>query len=153
MQILIRPAAWLGFAALFATPAAAFAAPLTPVVVFLNAAPVVKVIVLGLVLATLAAVVVCGIKMASGPRLSGGSAYLSGLRVGGPMAGLVGAAWGGLNMTLGLANVATPAPLNIIAHGLAEVMLLILLGLVSGAVAVMANWAVEARIDRAVLTA
>jgi hypothetical protein len=153
MQPPIRPAAWLGFAALLATPAVAFAAPLTPVVVFLNAAPVVKVIILGLVLATLAAVVVCGVKMASGPRLSGGSAYLSGLRVGGPMAGLVGAAWGGLNMTLGLANVAAPPPLSILAHGLAEVMMLILLGLISGAVAVMANWAVEARIDRAVLAA
>jgi hypothetical protein len=140
-------------AALLAFPGAAPAAPLTVAGVFSNAALPVKLIIVGLVVATLAAVVICGMKVASGHRLSGGSAYLSGLRLGGPLAGLVGAAYGALNMCLGLANVAGPVPVQVLAHGAAEVMMLILLGLISGSVAVIANWAVEARIDRAVLSA
>ena len=104
-------------------------------------------------MATLAALVVCAAKLATGPRLSGGSAYLSGLRVGGPLTGLLGAAWAGLNMSIGLSNVVGPAPFNVLAHGLSEVMLLIVLGLLAGAVAVVANWTVEARIDRSVLKA
>ena len=147
---LIRRAAWVGLAAL-ALPATASADPLTPLGVFADAALPVKAIMLGLILATLAAIVICAMKLSSGARLSGGSAYLSGLRLGGPLAGFVGAAYGGFAMALGVANVTVPAPLSILAHGAAEVMLLILLGLVSGSVAVAANWAVEARIDRAVL--
>ena len=143
----------LGLAVAIALPSAASAASLTPVVVFANAAPAVKVIIICLIAATLAAIVVAGVKLASGPRLSGGSAFLSGLRLGGPLAGLVGGAYGGFTMALGLANMAEPVPVSILARGAAEVMLLIVLGLVSGSVAVIANWAVEARIDRAVLSA
>jgi len=146
----IRRAASLGLIAM-APPCVAFATPLTPVGVFEDASLLVRAIVVGLVLATVAAVVVCATKLASGPSLAGGSAFLSGLRLGGPLAGLVGAAYGGLAMAIGLANMTTPAPLQLVAHGVAEAMLLILLGLISGAVAVIANWAVEARIDRVVL--
>ena len=102
-------------------------------------------------LATVAAGVVCWTKLASGPRLAGGSAFLSGLRLGGPLAGLVGAAYGGLLMAIYTANSATLAPAHVVAQGVAEAMMVILLGLLCGAVAVIANWAVEARIDRAVL--
>jgi hypothetical protein len=118
-----------------------------------HATPVVQIIILGLVAAIVAAIAICAVKLSTGPRLSGGSAYLSGLRLGGPLAGLLGAAYGGLNMTIGLANVVGPVPLNVLAHGFAEVMLMIVLGLLSGAVAVIANWAVESRIDRSVLKA
>lgn len=111
-----------------------------------------KLIILGLIVATLAALLVCSLKLLSGTRLSGGSAFLSGLRLGGPLAGLLGAAYGGLNMSIGLANVHTP-PVSVLAHGAAEIMLLVVLGLLSGAVAVFTHWAVEARIDRAVLRA
>lgn len=140
-----------GLAGALLAPAAAFAAPLTPGLVFQNAALPVKAIALGLVIATLAAGVVCGLKLASGPSLAGGSAFLSGLRLGGPLAGFVGAAYGGLLMSIYAANSATAAPAPVIAQGVAEAMMLILLGLACGAVAVIANWAVEARIDRAVL--
>jgi hypothetical protein len=143
--------AGLALAAVLASPAAALAMPLTGVGVFQNATPIVKVIILGLVGATIAAVAVCGMKLASGPRLAGGSAYLSGLRLGGPLAGFVGAAYGALNMSIGLANAAAPVPSAILARGVAEVMMLVFLGLVAGSVAVIANWAVDARIDRAVL--
>ncbi len=142
-----------GLAAALLLPTAASAEPLTGLGVFNEATPVVKVILLGLVAATLAAIVVSTLKVVSGPRLAGGSAFLSGLRVGGPLAGLVGAAYSGLNMALNLANVVEPAPLNILARGASEVLMVILLGLVAGSVAVIANWAVEARIDRTVLGA
>lgn len=134
-----------------AAPVLAWAAPLTPGGVFLAAGPIPKLLMVGLVLATGAAVVVCGLKLASGSRLSGGSAYLSGLRAGGPLAGLLGAAYTALILLIGLSNAPTPPPLKEVAPGLAEIVLLIALGLLSGAVAIVGNWAVEARIDRAVL--
>jgi hypothetical protein len=138
------------FALLAATGAAA-AEPLTPAAIFGHATPVVQAIILFLVAAMLAAIVVCALKLASGPRLAGGSAFVSGLRVGGPLAGFLGAAWGGLNMAVGLANVTQPVPVNLLARGWAEAMFLIVLGLLSGAVAVICHWAIEARIDRVVL--
>ncbi len=140
-----------GLAVTLVSPVVAFAAPLNGVGVFENATAIVKLIIVGLVVSTLAAAIVCGMKLASGSRLSGGSAYLSGLRIGGPLAGFVGAAYGAMNMAIGLANVTAPVPVSVLAHGAAEVLMLIFLGLVSGSVAVIANWAVEARIDRAVL--
>jgi len=151
MSIRLRQAA--SAAALFAVPAVSWAEPLTPIIVFQHASPLPKLIILGLFGAIAAAIVVCAIKLNSGARLSGGSAFLSGLRVGGPLAGLLGGAYGGFNMCLGLANQPVTPPMNIIARGLAEAMLLVALGLLAGAVAVIANWAVEARIDRAVLKA
>jgi hypothetical protein len=80
------------------------------------------------------------------------TALLSGLRLGGPLAGLVGAACGGVLIAMSLANMAAPAPMPLIARGVAEAMMLILLGLICGAVAAIANWALEARIDRVVLS-
>ena len=133
-------------------PAVVAAQGVTPAAVFGDAAPAVKLIMLGLLASIAAAIVVCVLKLAKG-HLAGGSAYLSGLRVGGPLAGFLGAAWSGLRMAIGLANVTTAVPVNVLARGAAEVMLLIVLGLLTGAVAVIANWAVEARIDRAVLKA
>ncbi|ESQ80867.1 hypothetical protein [Asticcacaulis sp. YBE204] len=125
----------------------------TPLVIFQDAAPPVKLLIIGLVLSIIAALVVCGRKLMQGPRLAGGSAYLRGLRLGGPLAGLVGAAFGALNMAVGLANVKDTPPLWVLAPGGAEIMALILLGLIAGSVAVISNWAVEARIDRTVLGA
>jgi biopolymer transport protein ExbB/TolQ len=140
-----------GVAALLAFPALAQAAPLTPAVVFMNAAPLPKLIILGLVVASVAAIVICVMKLSAGRKLSGGSAFLSGLRVGGPLAGLLGAALGCLNMSLGIANLPVTPPMNVLARGIAEAVLLVTLGLLAGSVAVIANWAVEAKIDRALL--
>jgi len=149
---VFRRAAGLGLAVALGSPVAALAEPLTPIGVFRAAALPVQAIGLGLVLSTMAAVAICLAKLASGPRLAGGSAFLSGLRLGGPLAGLVGAAYGGLLIAMSLANATGPAPMPLIARGVAEAMMLILLGLIAGAVAVIANWAVEARIDRVVLS-
>lgn len=152
MRAIFRISA-VGLAGALAWASAANAAPLSVGGVFQNAALPVKAIVLGLVVSTIAALVVCGVKLGAGARLSGGSAFLSGLRLGGPLAGLVGGAYGGLLMSIALANAPAPAPTNVLAQGVAEIMLLVLLGFVAGAVAVIAHWAVEARIDRAVLGA
>ena len=54
-------------------------------------------------------------------------------------------------MVIGIANLGATPPLSSLAHGIAEIVALVLLGLVSGAVAVIANWAVDARIDRTIL--
>jgi len=134
-------------------PGAAFAQDgrLTPAGVFFDSDPLVKLLMVVLVVATLAAAGVGAIKLASGPRLTGGSAYLSALRVGGPLLGLLGAAYVGLFLFIAVTNAPTPPTMTELAPGLAEIVMLLVLGFLAGAVAVAFHWAVEARIDRAVL--
>lgn len=139
--------------ALSALPALAIAEPITPAVVFLHATPVVQIVILGLLLAMLAAIAVCAAKISTGPKLSGGSAFLSALRLGGPLAGLTAAAWSALSMAIGLANVRPTPPVAAFAPGFAEGAMVIALGMLAGLVAATCNWAVEAKIDRAVLRA
>ena len=127
--------------------------PLTPVLVFANAAPLQKLIVVALLAAIVAALVVLAGKLKGGQPLSGGSAFLSGLRLGGPILGGFGAGFSLLNMSLGSANVPGDLPLKVLAPGFAESFLVIGLGFLAGVVAVLAHWAVEARIDRSVLKA
>jgi hypothetical protein len=135
-------------------PAAALAQSerLTPAGVFLDADPVMKLVMVALVASAMAAVVVGTRKLMSGPRLTGGSAYLSALRLGAPLLGLLGAAYVALFTFIGVSNSPTPVPFGVLAPGLAEAVLVLVLGLFAGAVAVAFHWAVEARIDRAVLT-
>ena len=54
-------------------------------------------------------------------------------------------------MSVGLARVGGSVPTQVLARGWAEASLLVLLGLACGLLAVVANWALEARIDRDVL--
>jgi hypothetical protein len=139
--------------AVAAAPAVVYAAPLTPALVFVDAAPLAKFIMLALAFATVAAVIICSRKLMAGPALVGGSAFLSCLRLGGPLAGALGASYTLLNMTLGLSNVPQTPPMQVLAPGFAEAVLLIGLGFCAGAFAAVCHWAVEARIDRAVLKA
>ncbi|WP_309629987.1 MotA/TolQ/ExbB proton channel family protein [Brevundimonas sp.] len=125
---------------------------MTPVTIVFDAALPVQVIVVALIVAAVAAVVVTVKKIASGPHLSGGSAYLSALRLGAPLLGLLGAAFNGLMMFVALAKFG-PQPINVLAPGLAEATFLVVMGLIVGVVAVICHWAVEARVDRAVLRA
>lgn len=118
--------------------------------VFLYSNNFMKIIMALLAAATLAAVVVAAVKLASGPRLTGGSAFLSALRLGGPLISLLGAAYIALTGFMAVAQVGQTS-LAIWAPAIAEALLLLMLGLLSGVVAVIAHWAVEARIDRAVL--
>ena len=126
---------------------------LTPIVVFANSAPMQKAIVVALLLAIAAAVAVSAEKLSRGARLPGGSAFLSGLRLGGPVLGGLGACWSLFSMSLGYANVPGDLPLKVLAPGFAEALLMVSLGFMAGVVAVLAHWAVEARIDRSVLKA
>lgn len=125
---------------------------MTPVTIFLDAGPSIKAIILILVVAAITAVVVTVKKVASGRHLTGGSAYLSALRLGAPLLGLLGAAFNGL-MTFGALAKFGPQPINVLAPGLAEATFLVVMGLIVGVIAVICHWAVEARVDRSVLRA
>jgi hypothetical protein len=124
---------------------------LRPIDIFGHAAPLQKLIVLALVIAVVAALAVLAAKLKGGKRLAGGSAFLSGLRLGGPIMGALGACGTLLNMAIGYANVPGDPSLKILAPGFAECFFLLGLGFVAGTVAVLAHWAVESRIDRQVL--
>jgi len=124
---------------------------ITPAVVFADAAPAMKLIMVLLLVSAIAAIVVTVLKVLSGPRLTGGSAYLQALRLGGPLIGLLGAAYNVLMINIGIANIGEQPPYNVLAPGVAEAAFIFVLGLIAGVVAVICNWIVEARIDRAVL--
>jgi hypothetical protein len=126
---------------------------LTLFTIFERAARFQQALMIILILATVAALVVLALKLASGRRLSGGSAFLSGLRFGGPVIGLVGACYAALTMTIGIVNVPVAVTLKLLAPGFAEIFLIMGLGFLAGVIAVFANWMVESRIDRQVLTA
>jgi hypothetical protein len=138
-------------AGLLAAPSLARAAALGPGDIFLHAAPLQKAIMLGLLAATVAGIAVSVSKLAAGPRLAGGSAFVSGLRIGGPVAGILGGAYAALRMSIGIAAVPYAPTLKVLAPGFAEVAALVALGFLVGATAVVLNWAIEARIDRQVL--
>lgn len=134
------------------TPGLALAqSRVTAAVVFADAAPPMKAIMLALLVSALAAIAVTVRKVLSGPRLTGGSAYLQALRLGGPLIGLLGAAYNGLMINIGIANSANSPSYTVLAPGVAEATFIFVLGLIAGVVAVICNWIVEARIDRAVL--
>lgn len=124
---------------------------MTPIDILFNASPTMKMIMLALIVAGLAAVVVTMRKVLSGPSLTGGSAFLQALRLGGPLIGLLGAAWNVLMINIAIANIGQQPSYPVLAPGVAEAVFLFVLGLITGVVAVICNWIVEARIDRAVL--
>jgi len=126
---------------------------ITPMVVFANAETLQKLIIVALLASAVAALVVLALKLRGGPRLAGGSAFLSGLRLGGPILGGLGACLSLLNMSIGYANVPGDLPLKVLAPGFAEAFFVVGLGFLAGAVAVFANWVVESRIDHSVLKA
>ncbi len=125
---------------------------LTPDMVFSDATPMAKLLTVALIIASLAALAVLASKLRGARRLSGGSAFISGLRLGGPIIGGLGASYSLLMMTIGYANVGD-VPLKVLAPGFAECFLQISLGFLAGAVAVLCQWVVESRIDRQVLGA
>jgi len=124
---------------------------MTPIDILFNASPTMKMIMLALIVAGLAAVGVTVRKVLSGPSLTGGSAFLQALRLGGPLIGLLGAAWNVLMINIAIANIGQQPSYPVLAPGVAEAVFLFVLGLITGVVAVICNWVVEARIDRAVL--
>lgn len=135
--------------AMIAAPGLAEAKGMTPALVFAHAAPPMKVLVLGLLVSTVLALVVTARKLTT-PSLAGGSAFLSGLRLGGPMVGFLGAAFTGLTVSIGLSNVGQQ-PVEVLAPAFAEAAFVVVLGMLAGLVAVVCHALVEARIDRKVL--
>ncbi|MFT4076179.1 MAG: hypothetical protein QM647_11685 [Asticcacaulis sp.] len=116
--------------------------------IFTEAAWPIQALMLILTLFSLSALVIAGIKLRG--EISGGSAWLSALRWAGPLAGGVGAAYIFLFSFVALKQ-SGDVPLSVMAPGLAEVAFVFGLGLLSGVIAVIANAAIHARIDRAVL--
>ncbi len=137
-------------AALLITPTVAGATPFGFADVARNAAPFQQLLMLGLVVATLAAIVISIMKLRPG-HLSGGSAFVSSLRLAGPGAGVLGAAYAALKMCIGIATVPSTPSLKVLAPGFAEIATVLALGVVVGIIAIVLNWAIEARIDRQVL--
>lgn len=143
----------LGVAAVGVTASPAMAADgMTPGSIFIDAAVPIKIVMILLAVAMIGAVVVA-VRKATAKDVTGGSAYLSALRMGGPLLGLLGATLNGLWSFIGIASIGKAMPLEVYAPGLAEAAFVLSLGLLSGVVAVICNWAVEARIDHAVLKA
>lgn len=133
-------------------PGTAWAGPgMGPVDILFNADRMMQAIMLVLIVAALAAIAITVRKILSGPRLAGGSAYLQALRLGGPLIGLLGAAYNVLMINIAIANIGQQPSYPVLAPGVAEAVLLFVLGLITGIVAVICNWIVEARIDHAVL--
>jgi hypothetical protein len=138
---------------LAAVPAMSVAAEplLTPARIFGDSAPIQKLIILGLVASILAAITITALKLVRGPALTGGSAFVSGLRLGGPLLGAFGAAYSLLNGFIGIANIPVPPTITVVAPGVAESLFVLCLGILAAIVAVFGHWLITARIDRAVL--
>ena len=113
--------------------------------------PIQKLVMLVLVIATLAAVAIAARKLMAGSSLVGGSAFVKALRLGGPLLGLLGASYAAMNIFIGLSGFSEPVNAVIFMPAVAEAFAVLIVGLVSGVIAVTANWAIEARIDREVL--
>lgn len=120
--------------------------------VFGDAGPLSKFLMLMMVTAAIAAIVVTAMKLSSGRRLTGGSSFVSALRLGGPLIGLLGAVFNLLTIFIGIANAGEPVPFEVLSPGFAEASLLFVLGLFAGVIAVTCQWVVDARIDRTVLS-
>lgn len=120
--------------------------------VFGDASPFIKLLMVALVLAAVAALALTGLKLAGGRRLAGGSSFVSALRLGGPLVGLLGAVLNLINIFIGIANARAEVPLTVLSPGFAEASLIFFLGLMAGVVAVICHWIIEARIDRTVLS-
>ncbi|HZW15908.1 MAG TPA: MotA/TolQ/ExbB proton channel family protein [Brevundimonas sp.] len=153
MEVKVRVLHYLGGALALASISgtANAASRLTMSDVFADADETMKALMIVLIAAALIAMVLTGMKVAGGKRLAGGSAFVSALRLGGPLLGLLGAIFVLLNGFLGIANAGGPVPMPVLAPGFAEAALLFLLGLVAGVVGVICHWIIEARIDRAIL--
>lgn len=104
--------------------------------IFAHAQPVVQVFMFILLVLLVAAIVVWIGQLSPARRSSGrGEAVLSAILVAAPLFGLTAAAYGLLDMSIGIANVRPSPDLTVLAPGFAEASLCILLGLLAAALA------------------
>lgn len=112
---------------------------LTLLRILIHATPVVQVVLLGLILAVLTSVAVWAVLAAPGRRdesaRAHGLAFLSAVFTCAPLFGLAAAAYGLMNMSIGLANLRPTPDFHVLAPGLAEASLSILLGALAAALA------------------
>ena len=103
------------------------------VAIFAHARPLVLVCLMLLLAAMVSAFAVWVAQLVKGGRERVGprtSVYLGGLLAAGPLLGLTAAAYGILDMFIGISNVRPEPNMTVLAPGLAEASLCILLGLV-----------------------
>ena len=119
---------------------------LTVGLMFTDAAPVVKIVLIGLLLTGLAALVILLLGLArSSKGMPGAARFLETAMVAAPIAALFGAAWGLITIFLGIANT-NVANLAVAAPGLAEAILSVAVGLLALLFAVIADRVVKPRI-------
>ena len=121
---------------------------LTLIGVLTHAKPLVQLVFAGLVVASAYAafVYIRGV-VARRDERAGGLAFLAALAAGGPLIGFFGAAYGLLDMCIGIANKRPSATLIMLAPGYAEAALCVTLGLLAGAIAVIGHRRLKARLD------
>jgi hypothetical protein len=121
---------------------------LTIVDVFTHAKPIVMLVFAGLILAMAYAafLYIGGMATRRGERPRG-LAFLAALAGGGPLIGLFGAAYGILDMCIGIANVRPAPTMTVLAPGYAEAALSVSLGLLAGAIAVIGHRHLRARLE------
>ena len=125
---------------------AAHALPkLTVMRMFLDAAPVVKVVLVGLVLTSLVALAILLMGLArSSKGMPGAARFLETAMAAAPIAAVFGAAWGLITIFLGIANT-NVANLAVAAPGVAEAILSIAMGSLALLLAVIAHRVVRPR--------
>nr|MEA2798456.1 hypothetical protein [Phenylobacterium sp.] len=116
--------------------------------VLTHAKPLVQLVFAGLIVAiAYAAFVYIRRIVARRDERAGGLAFLAALAAGGPLIGFFGAAYGLLDMCIGIANTRPSATLVMLAPGYAEAALCAALGLLAGAIAVIGHRHLNARLD------
>ncbi len=129
------------------TEALALHAPhkLTVALMFMDAAPVVKIVLVGLVLTGVAALLILLVGLArSSKGMAGAARFLETAMAATPIAALFGAAWGLITIFLGIANT-NVANLAVAAPGIAEAILSVAIGLLVLLLAVIAHRVVQPR--------
>ncbi|MDB5424283.1 MAG: hypothetical protein JWQ29_1699 [Phenylobacterium sp.] len=115
--------------------------------IFAHAGLPVKVVLFGLLAASLAAAAVWVVQLVRpGQRLAAASAWLSGLAAAAPLVGLLGASYTSLNCFIGISNVRPTPSLTLLAPGLAEASLSVGLGLLAAALATLGHRHLQARL-------
>ena len=129
------------------TEALALHAPhkLTVALMFMDAAPVVKIVLVGLVLTGVAALLILLVGLTrSSKGMAGAARFLETAMAATPIAALFGAAWGLITIFLGIANT-NVANLAVAAPGIAEAILSVAIGLLVLLLAVIAHRVVQPR--------
>jgi len=118
---------------------------LTVALMFADATPVVKIVLIGLLLTGLAALVILLLGLArSSKGMAGAARFLETAMVAAPIAALFGAAWGLITIFLGIANT-NVVNLAAAAPGVAEAILSVAIGLLALLLAVIAHRVVKPR--------